>query len=240
MGWNITDSKRLEDVVLKLRAELARKIGVKQGMTVVEMGCGQGGFTVCLARIIGHQRKLLSVDISEEYLAEFMENLKKWKVQDRVKFVHADAADLRKIILDDFADMVVSYRFLEELKQPDNMPKIIKEMARIAKKHGNVCIIELSTEARNKAEENYVRLHKESGDSFFEPPKIITAMKETGLKDVSMEKFETHIWFSSDVAKQELSLAQVWFDAVVKRTLGSQIERHGMKYPSFLIFSGVK
>jgi len=41
MGWNITDSKELEDAIFKLKLRLAQKIGVRQGMTVVDMGCGQ-------------------------------------------------------------------------------------------------------------------------------------------------------------------------------------------------------
>ena len=43
MGWNITDSEELEDALFKLKLKLVQKIGVCHGMTVVDMGCGQGG-----------------------------------------------------------------------------------------------------------------------------------------------------------------------------------------------------
>ena len=240
MGWSITDSKELEDAIFKLKLELAQKIGVRHGMTVVDVGCGQGGFTVSLAKIVGEQGKVLSVDISDEYLAEFMENLNKWSVKNIVTFIQANAAELKGAISDEFADMVVSYRFLEELKFPKDMAKIVGEMARIAKKSGKVCIIELSTEARNEAEENYIRLHSESGDSFFKPYEIVRAMKEAKLKKTRVETFETNIWFSPHLAKQELSFAQVWFTPDVEKSIGSLIDKYGMKYPALLIFSGVK
>jgi len=240
MGWNITDSKELEDAIFKLKLKLAQKIGVRQGMTVVDIGCGQGGFTVSLARMVGKHGKVLAVDISDEYLSEFRENLSKWNVKDVVTFIQADASDIEGVMLSEVADTVVGYRFLEELKRPQKMAKIVREMARIVKKSGKACLIELSTEARNEAEENYIRLHRESGDSLFEPGEIVKAMEEARLKDVHVETFETDIWFSPELAKQDLGFAQVWFTPDVEKSLGSLIDRYGMKYPALLIFSGVK
>ena len=224
MGWNITDSRELEAAIFKLKLNLVQKIGVRLDMIVVDMGCGQGGFTTSLARIVGKHGKVLAVDISEEYLAEFMENLSRWNVKDRVTFIEADAAKLKGVISDEFADMVVS----------------VKEMARIIKESGKVCISELSTETRNEAEENYIRLHKESGDCFFDPSEIIKAMKEAKLKKIHVETFETNIWFSPDLAKRDLSFAQVWFTPNEEKSLGSQIDRYGMKYSALLTFSGIK
>jgi hypothetical protein len=114
-------------------------------------------------------------------------------------------------------------------------------MARIVKEGGGrIGIVELCTEPKNEAEEAYIRLHRESSDSLFEPPEIIEAMKAAKLADIRVEKVETDIWFSPDLAKQDLSHAQVWFDANVEKSLGKIIDKHGMKYPAFLIFSGIK
>jgi ubiquinone/menaquinone biosynthesis C-methylase UbiE len=240
MSWNITDSQKLEDAILNLKLKLVQKIGVRHGMTVVDMGCGQGGFTVSLAKTVGKKGKVLAVDISDEYLAEFMDRLNKHGVKGVVAFIQADAVNLKDVLRDESADVVASYRLLEELKQPKTMAGVVKEMARIVKKGGKIGIIELCTEPKNEAEEAYVRLHRESGDSLFEPPEIIEAMKVAKLGDIRMEKVETNIWFSPDLAKQDLSHAQVWFDADVEKSLGKLIDKYGMKYPAFLTFSGVK
>jgi len=240
MGWNITDSEELEDAIFKLKLKLVQKIGVRHGMSVIDMGCGQGGFTASLAKTVGKKGKVLAVDVSDEYLAEFMDRLNKHGVKDVVTFIQADAVNLKNVLPNESADVVASYRLLEELKQPKAMVGIVKEMARIVKEGGRIGIVELCTEPKNEAEEAYIRLHRESGNSLFEPPEIVEAMKVAKLADIHMEKVETNIWFSSDLAKQNLSHAQVWFDADVEKSLGKIIDKHGMKYPAFLVFSGVK
>jgi len=183
---------------------------------------------------------VLAVDVSDEYFAEFMDRLNKHSVNDVVTFIQADAVNLKDVLPDKSADMVASYRFLEELKQPKAMPVIVKEMARIVKVKGRIGIVEMCTEPKNEAEEGYIRLHRESGDSLFEPSEIIEAMKAARLAGIRVEKVETNIWFSPDLAKQDLSHAQVWFDADVEKSLGKLIDKYGMKYPLLQIFLGFK
>jgi len=240
MTWNISDSTQLEHAIFEMKYRLVRGIGVRQGMTVVDAGCGQGGFTVSLARVVGETGRVLSVDISEEYFGEFTGNLKKWDVARLVTFVKANVADLRGVVDDDYGDMVASFRLLEELRQATDMPRAINEMARVTRKGGKVCLIEIDTEARNKAEETYVRLHRESGDFLFEPAEIMKTMKEAGLAEVHVSLFDTDIWFSPELAKRDLGFAQVWFDKSVEETLGPMIDGYGMKYPRLNVFTGVK
>ena len=240
MGWTITDSKALEDAIFEMKLKVASQIGIREGMTVVDMGCGQGGFTASLAKIVGDGGKILAVDVSDEYVEEFTQRLNKYCVKNRVAFIQADGTNLGDILPSCVADMVTGFRVLEELKKCEDMPKIIGEMARIAKNGGKVCLTELSTVARNKAEEAYIRLHKESGDCFFEKSRIVESLKMHGLKNVYAEKCDTDIWFSPALAKQELSFAQVWFDSDVARRLGPLINTYGMKYPELLVFSGKK
>jgi ubiquinone/menaquinone biosynthesis C-methylase UbiE len=238
MGWRITDLNLLEDAIFELKLKVASYIGVRKGMTVVDVGCGQGGFTASLAKIVGDKGKILAVDVSDEYLKEFTERLDKYGVRNRVAFIKANGTNLGDVLSCRVADAVTGFRLLEELKTCEDMPKIIGETARVAKHGGKVCLIELSTAAKNKAEEAYVRLHKESGDCFFERSRIVESMKEYGLKNVRVEKFDTDIWFSPSLAKQDVGFAQVWFDSDVERRLGPLIDTYGMKYPELLIFSG--
>jgi ubiquinone/menaquinone biosynthesis C-methylase UbiE len=240
MGWGITDPKALEDAIFEMKLKVASRIGVRKGMTVVDVGCGQGGFTASLAKIVGEKGKIFAADVSDEYVKEFTERLDKYCVKNRVTFIQADGTNLGDVLSSCVADVVAGFRLLEELKRCEDMPKIIGEMVRVAKDSGKVCLIELSTVARNKAEEAYIRLHKESGDCFFEQGRIVESMKEHGLKNVQVEKSDTDIWLSPSLAKQDLSFAQVWFDSDVERRLGPLIDTYGMKYPQLLIFSGQK
>lgn len=239
-SWTISDAKSLEDAIFDLKLELAREIGVRRGMTIIDMGCGQGGFTASVAKTVGANGHVIAIDDSDEYLEEFTARLERYDVKKRVALVLRDATNLKGVVSDEVADMVVSYRLLEELRHPDYLAKIIKEMARIVKKNGRVCLTELSATARNEAEEVYIRLHKESGDCFFSPEEIVEAMKNAELTRVRKRILETSIWFSPELAKQDLGFAQVWFDERVEKSLGPLIEKHGMKYPALQTFSGTK
>lgn len=111
------NAEMLENAIFRLKLEIVRKIGVQKGMTVVDVGCGQGGFTAAVAKTVGKHGKVLAVDISDEYLDEFTKRVDKYHVKERVAFSQADSANLIAVIPDETADMVASYRLLEELKQ---------------------------------------------------------------------------------------------------------------------------
>ena len=125
MGWTITDSKALEDAIFKMKLKVASHIGIREGMTVVDVGCGQGGFTASLAKIVGETGKILAVDVSDEYVKEFTERLNKYCVKSRVAFIQADGTNLGEVLSSCVADVVTSFRLLEELKKCEDMPKII-------------------------------------------------------------------------------------------------------------------
>jgi ubiquinone/menaquinone biosynthesis C-methylase UbiE len=209
-------------------------------MTIADLGCGQGGFTSALARVVRANGKVLAIDISLRYLMEFMERLDKYGVKNRVTFVRADAADLKSAITDEVVDMAVSFRLLEELKRPEDMADVVSEMARIIKRNGKICLTETSTNARNQAEEAYIMLLRESGDSLFRPDEVVEVMKRAQLEDVQVITVDSDIWFSPELAKQDLGFAQVWFDADVERNLGRLIDEYGMKYPVLVAYSGKK
>lgn len=240
MDWKITNVSVLEDTIFQLKLKVARQIGVLRGMTVVEIGSGQGGFTAAIAKRVGEKGRVLAIDSTREYAEEFARRLDRYSVKKRVIFIQADGTNLKNIVSDGTADIVASYRLLEELKRPDYMPRIIREMARIVKDDGLVCLTEISAAARNEAEEAYIRLHKESGDYLFKPDEITETMKKCELEGISVNKVDTDVWFSPQLAKQDLGFAQVWFDPDVEGRLGSMIDAYGMKYPELLIFSGQK
>jgi len=150
LGWTITSSRQLVEAVQDMKSKLAKRIGAREGFTIVDIGCGPGpdhppSFTVCLAELVGENGRVLGVDISDENMEEFYDEAKKFGVEGRVSFVKGDAVNLKGIIEDDFADMVVSYRFLEEFMRPKELSNVTGEMGRITKPGGKICVIELST-----------------------------------------------------------------------------------------------
>lgn len=127
-----------------MKMNLANLTGIREGMQVLDVECGQGTFTASIAKLVGETGKVVAVDITDEYLKEMNENLDEHNVMHLVKFVKADAAELSAILVSQSFDAAISYRLIEELTQPQKPSKIIAEIARLVEQNGIVTLIELS------------------------------------------------------------------------------------------------
>lgn len=244
MSWIIRKPEVLEEKLHLLKLNLARMVGIREGMHVLDVGCGQGTFTTCIAKLVEKTGKVVAVDITDEYLNEMNENLGKYNVNHVVNFVRADAAHLSSALHHEEFDAVVSYRLIEELTQPHKLSRIIAEMAKLVRQNRIVGIVELSTKTRNTAEENLIRLHRDIGGDYFPATvEILQHMKNAGLKKVQVETMETNIWYSPEVyLKGNVSQDEFWeeFRERIMKELWPSIKQYGMKYPPVKIFSGRK
>lgn len=227
-----------------MKLNLARSAGIQAGMKVLDVGCGQGTFTVCVAKLVGGTGKVTAVDISDEDLDRMNQNLDKYNVRPQVMFVKADAAELPSFFAPESFDMAVSYRLIEELKQPKQLPRIVSSIAEVVRRSGIVLMLELSTETSDIAEENLIRLHRDIGNDYFPSQgKILRCLKGAGLKDVNVETVRTRLWYSGEVfLESNISQDEVWseFKERIMKELWPSIEQYGMKYPSIRKFSGRK
>jgi len=227
-----------------MKLNLARSAGIQEGMNVLDVGCGQGTFTVCVAELVAGTGGVTAVDISDEDLDKMNENLDRYKVRAQVTFVKADAAELPSVFAQESFDMAVGYRLIEELKQPTQLPKIVSSIAEVVRRGGRVVMLELSTETRGIAEENLIRLHRDIGSDYFPSQRtILRCLRGAGLKKVDVETVPTNISYSGKVfLESNVSQDEVWpeFKEKIMRELWPSIEQYGMKYPSIRVFSGQK
>jgi len=227
-----------------MQTNLASLVGIHEGMQVLDVGCSQCTFTACIAKLEEETGKVLAVDISDEYLKEMNKNLEKCKVKQLVRFVKADAAELSSILTPQSFDAVVSYRFIEELTDTEKLQRIIAEMAKLIRQNGKVAMIELSTETRNIAEENLIKLHRDIGGDYFPPPQeILEYMRNAGLKKVHIKTMETEIWYSPTAFLKGVGgQDEIWqeFKEKIMEKLWPLVKQYGMKYPPINIFLGQK
>jgi len=227
-----------------MKLNLAKSAGIQEGMKVLDVGCGQGTFTVCVAELVADTGRVIAVDIDDENLDKMNENLDKYHVRARVTFVKADAAELPNVFAQECFDMAVSYRLIEELKQPKQLPKIVSSIAEVVRRGGRVVMLELSTETRGDAEENLIRLHRDIGGDYFPSQRtILRCLRAANLNNVDVEILPTNISYSGGVfLESSISQDEVWpeFKEKIMRELWPSIERYGLKYPSIRVFSGQK
>jgi ubiquinone/menaquinone biosynthesis C-methylase UbiE len=108
---------------------------VKDGMTVLDIGCGSGTFTIALAQMVGQNGKVIAADLQQDML----DKLKK-KITDSNKNIirlHKCLED--KIGLNEKVDFVNAFYMLHEV--PDQQ-KFLKEIKSILNPGGKVLVIE--------------------------------------------------------------------------------------------------
>lgn len=76
---------------------------VQPGMTVVDIGCGIGFYTVELARMVGESGKVLAVDFQPKMLAFARGKAKRAGLDNRIEYIQCNQDDLKLSEPVDFA-----------------------------------------------------------------------------------------------------------------------------------------
>lgn len=119
--------------------KIISRSGIKEGMKVLEVGCGSGAFTTFVARAVGDKGEVFALDIQPEMLKQ-IENKLKQPENENIKNIRLIEGDALNIPLEDNTfDLVYSITVFQEL--PDKN-KALKEMKRVLKPDGILSITE--------------------------------------------------------------------------------------------------
>jgi len=105
----------------------ARKFGIREGMTVVDYGCGPGRYTTRFARLVGDGGKVYAVDIHELAIEAVERKVEKLGLKN-VQPVLAQGYD--SAVPDNVADVLCAIDMFWIIKQPT---PFLRELKRIAK-----------------------------------------------------------------------------------------------------------
>lgn len=137
---------RIVDFVYPHVDKLLKTFGVKEGMTVVDYGCGPGRYDVSLARLVGEGGKVYAVDIHELAIASVRERVERSGVKN-IEPVLADGYD--STLPDNVADLICALDMFFAVKQPT---EFLTELKRIIKPDG-VLVIDDGHQARSATRE---------------------------------------------------------------------------------------
>jgi FkbM family methyltransferase len=76
---------------------------VKAGMTVLDIGCGMGLFSIAMAKVVGDQGRVISVDLQPQMLAALKRRAERAGVAGRIQLHRCEANDLKIDVTADFA-----------------------------------------------------------------------------------------------------------------------------------------
>jgi len=109
---------------------------IKQGMTVLDVGCGPGLFSIEMAKMVGDFGKVIAVDLQQGMLDILKEKIKGKEIQKRIK-LHKSGKD--KLGIREKVDFALAFYLLHELPNQDIF---LKEIKSILKPKGKLLIIE--------------------------------------------------------------------------------------------------
>lgn len=140
--------------------KLIKRSGIKEGMHILEVGCGSGAFTVFAARASGIKGEVYALDIQPRMLMQLKKKLSRPENRDikNIKLVEGDAHKLP--FNDNSFDVVYTVTFLQEL--PDQN-RALKEMKRVLKPGGILAVSEFLPDPDYPLKSTTIRLGEEAG-----------------------------------------------------------------------------
>lgn len=154
---------------------------VREGMTVLEPGCGMGFFTLPLARMVGPQGRVVAVEVQEKMLSVLSRRARKAKLLGRMDLRHIGKDGLGIKDLSNRVDFTAAIHVVHEV--PDQMV-FFKEVWEALKPGGKLLVIEPKGHISPKEFQQSLSEAKETG---FHPealPKGMDGRKALLVKEV--------------------------------------------------------
>ena len=117
-------------------SDLLRSLGLKRGMTIADIGCGPGFFTVPAAEIVGDEGRVLAADIQGEMLSAVKSRVTEKELKN-VRVVKTSDTDVP--IPADACDFALLAFVLHEI---DNRASFLHKAGKLLKKKARLVVLE--------------------------------------------------------------------------------------------------
>lgn len=98
---------------------------IKEGMKVLDVGCGPGFFSIELAKIVGKNGKVFSVDLQEGMLQKLASKIKGTTLEETIKLIKCEQDE---IIIKEKVDFILAFYMVHEVPNKDNFFKTLKNI----------------------------------------------------------------------------------------------------------------
>ncbi len=140
---------------------------IRPGMTVLDLGCGPGFFTIEIAKMLNGTGKVIAADLQEEMLENIKGKISGTLLENKIE-LHKCEAD--RIGLKCKVDFILAFYVVHEIKDHN---KLFEELKEILKPDGKLCIVEPAFHVSlNNFEEMIGKLMK-AGFEVSPAPKIL-------------------------------------------------------------------
>ena len=109
---------------------------IKEGMKVLDVGCGPGFFSAELAKMVGVNGKVYSVDLQEGMLQKLRKKIYKTPLEPIIRPIKCEKD---KIILPEKVDFILAFYMVHEVPDKDNLFTMLKNFL---KENGEFLVVE--------------------------------------------------------------------------------------------------
>ena len=140
---------------------------IKEGMTVLDVGCGPGFFSIDLAQMVGKSGRVIAADLQEGMLQKLRNKIQGTELDERITLHRCEA---NKIGVLENVDFVLAFYVVHEI--PDQVG-FFSEMKSILKSDGRLFIAEPPFHVSKKAFEEMIKKATDAGFIPVERPKVL-------------------------------------------------------------------
>jgi len=139
---------------------------LKSGMTVIDIGCGPGVFTIEAAKMVGKSGRVIAVDFQQGMLDILKDKIKGTEIENRIT-PHKCEQD--KLGVTDKADFILAFYMVHEVPDKGNFFREIKAML---KPDGSLLIVEPKFHVSKEGFDQMLKSLTSIGFRAVERPKI--------------------------------------------------------------------
>ena len=139
---------------------------IKEGMTVLDIGCGPGFFSLEMAKMLYGTGKVIAADVQEGMLEKIRLKIKGTALQQTIE-LHKSSFEHIGVV--EKVDFVLAFWMVHEVRNQENF---FEELAAILKPNGRILIIEPKIHVSKKAFNAMIYNIKKRGFTIIEGPKV--------------------------------------------------------------------
>ena len=140
---------------------------IKEGQTVLDLGCGPGFFSLAMAEMVGEKGRVISVDIQKEMLQILKEKSERAGLKSRI-VLHKSQPN--KIGISDMVNFALAFYMIHEV--PDKRG-FLSEIASHLKPDGRFLIVEPKFHVSKPDFDSTLKVAKSAGLKQISEPKIL-------------------------------------------------------------------
>jgi ubiquinone/menaquinone biosynthesis C-methylase UbiE len=139
---------------------------IHKGMTVLDLGCGPGFFSIEIAKMLEDSGKVIAADLQDGMLDKVISKIKGTELEQRI-IIHK--CGKQEIGLNEKVDFILAFYMVHEVP---NQERLFEELKSLLDTNGKIYIIEPKFHVSKKQFEDMMGKIKELGFEILDRPKV--------------------------------------------------------------------